>query len=333
MLACDALAAQAAARQMGPFDETGPHALGALSRQVACRRWRVVFTAIGIQPVAPPEAVFLRALLPAGDQLLEALLDELRDQAGDIPAGDGGADLGNLDGPIFDEIDGEGNLGDGVAVMGGGGGDAGDDLAVPDAPTSDPRHSASSIDFFAVQVRWHLHALHGRTGTLAHGHTGTPQVHTPSAHRKCTPQVHTKSAHHKYTLHSGMAQVLDELERETYLHGELAARIGAALERAAALERIVLTDAAAGVLRQRIAGALQQGESLERATAAAVAAYHRQIVRRQVQQSTWDPSSNSTRKVSGVLRFMPFKHKDAEYLEYDLLSHVFRHVPTAKVCT
>ena len=39
---------------------------------------------------------------------------------------------------------------------------------------------------------------------------------------------------------------------------------------------------------------------LEAATSAAVAAWHRQMVRRQVQQSTWDPSSNSSRRVSGM---------------------------------
>ena len=117
------------------------------------------------------------------------------------------------------------------------------------------------------------------------------------------------------------------VEREQLVSGEQAARIGAALEAAAKAERLLLTDAAASVLRERIASALQRGEALEAATAVAVAQYHRQLVRRQVQQSTWDPSSNTSRKVSGVLKFMPFKHKDAEYLEYDLLSLVFRHLP------
>ena len=39
-------------------------------------------------------------------------------------------------------------------------------------------------------------------------------------------------------------------------------------------------------------------------------------MRRQVQQSTWDPSSNSSRRVSGLLKFMPFKHKeDVEFFQ------------------
>ena len=129
------------------------------------------------------------------------------------------------------------------------------------------------------------------------------------------------------------SEAIEELEREAFLQGERAARIGAALEHAAARERLLLTDAAAAVLRKRIAAALQRGEELEAATAAAVAAYHRQLVRRQVQQSTWDPSSNTSRKVSGVLKFMPFKHKDAEFLEYDLLSQVFRYLPHKAIGT
>ena len=112
-----------------------------------------------------------------------------------------------------------------------------------------------------------------------------------------------------------------------YNHGERAARIGAVPEAAAKAERLLLTDAAISVLKGRIATALQRGEGLEAATAAAVAAWHRQLVRRQVQQSTWDPSSNTSRKVSNVLRFMPFRHKEAEYLEYDLLSLVFAYLP------
>ena len=120
---------------------------------------------------------------------------------------------------------------------------------------------------------------------------------------------------------------LDEMEREAYLRGERAARIGAALEAAAKAERLLLTDAASNVLKGRIAAALQRGEALDTATRAAVAAWHRQLVRRQVQQSTWDPSGNTSRKVSGVLKFMPFKHKEAEYLEYDLLALVFAHLP------
>ena len=70
-------------------------------------------------------------------------------------------------------------------------------------------------------------------------------------------------------------------------------------------------------LKGRIAATLQRGEALEVATTHAVEAWHKQLVRKQIQQSTWDPSANTSRKVSGVVRFMPFKHTDAEYLEYE----------------
>ena len=138
---------------------------------------------------------------------------------------------------------------------------------------------------------------------------------------------------HVPTLTALAREALLELERDVILKGERAARIGAALERAAKNERLVLTDAAAAVLERRIAAALQRGEEVEAAAVAAVASYHRQLVRRQVQQSTWDPSSNSSRKVSGVLKFMPFKHKDSEFLEYDLLCQVFRYLPLQSLGT
>ena len=98
------------------------------------------------------------------------------------------------------------------------------------------------------------------------------------------------------------AEYLQEAEEAAILEGERASVIGAALDRACKVERFLLTDAAAAVLKGRIAAALLRGEELEAATRAAVAAYHRRLVRRQVQQSTWDPSSNTSRKVSGVLK-------------------------------
>ena len=52
----------------------------------------------------------------------------------------------------------------------------------------------------------------------------------------------------------------------------------------AAHERLLLSDNAVAVLRVRIAGAVQRGEELEVATRHALAQWHRQHGRRQVQQ-------------------------------------------------
>lgn len=109
-------------------------------------------------------------------------------------------------------------------------------------------------------------------------------------------------------------------EREGHVD---AAEIAAALEAAAHAQRLLLTDAAAASLQQSVALARGRGDSLADAVDAAVREWHRQLVRRQVQQTVWDPSGNLTRKVTGLVRFMPFKNSAADQFQFCLLVGVF----------
>jgi len=88
----------------------------------------------------------------------------------------------------------------------------------------------------------------------------------------------------------------------------------------------LLSDAAAASLQQRVASALRRGETLDAAVIAALRDWQRQLVRRQVQQTVWDPSGNSTRKVTGVVRFMPFK-RDADHFDFWVLANAFAFLP------
>lgn len=106
-----------------------------------------------------------------------------------------------------------------------------------------------------------------------------------------------------------------------------AAEIAAALEAAAHSKRLLLTDAATASLQRRVAIALRRGVELTTAVDTAMREWHEQVVRRQVQQTVWDPSGNETRKVTGVVRFMPFKQRDSERFDYALLSWVFPLLP------
>jgi len=115
-------------------------------------------------------------------------------------------------------------------------------------------------------------------------------------------------------------------EQRQHLHQAEAARVASALQAAADVRRLVLTEAACAALQQRVAQAVRQGTALQDAVAAALDEWHKQQVRRKVQQTIWDSSGNSTKRVTGVVRFMPFK-MGAEKFDYELLVMVFRRLP------
>lgn len=121
-------------------------------------------------------------------------------------------------------------------------------------------------------------------------------------------------------------------EKEEYLKHEEIAQVSSALEAAAATQRLLLTDAAMDTLRKRVAMAIRQGQELEAAVAAALAEWKKQLVRRQVQQTVWDTSSNSTNKVTGVVRFMPFK-QGGDRFDYQLLESLFQILPFRELPT
>jgi len=132
--------------------------------------------------------------------------------------------------------------------------------------------------------------------------------------------------------------VLTEWAQGERLAQEEAAEIAAALEAEAHSSRLLLTDAAALTLQRKVAAALRRGASLEDAVAAAMREYHKQVVRRQVQQTIWDPSGNHTRRITGVVRFMPFKQSSSDRVDYEMLPDVFAMLPfrqlgeIARVC-
>ena len=55
-----------------------------------------------------------------------------------------------------------------------------------------------------------------------------------------------------------------------------------------------------------------------------MAAWHKKALRRQVQQTVWDSSGNHSRKLTGIVRFMPYKRQAAQELDYELLACVFQ---------
>merc|ERR1712137_1451275 len=95
-------------------------------------------------------------------------------------------------------------------------------------------------------------------------------------------------------------------QRQRVLQQDIS-QISSALEGTANSMRLLLTDAARTTLQERIAAAVRRGEELETAVGRVLQEWHKQIIRRQMPQTVWDPSRNSTRKVTGVVRFMPFK--------------------------
>jgi len=119
---------------------------------------------------------------------------------------------------------------------------------------------------------------------------------------------------------------ITEWEQQEHLQQQDFAQISAALEARANAERIMLTDAAASSLQQRVASFLRRGDDLELAVINVLRDWQRQWVRKQVQQTVWDPSGNFTRKVTGVVRFMPFK-RDANEFEYWVLANSFVFLP------
>jgi len=106
------------------------------------------------------------------------------------------------------------------------------------------------------------------------------------------------------------------------------AEITSALEAEAHSQRILVTDAAMATLHRRVQAALRSGDDLVVAVTAALNEWRKQLVSKQISQTVWDPSGNETRKVTGVVRFMPFKHNIADHLfEYSILVCVFPMLP------
>ena len=102
------------------------------------------------------------------------------------------------------------------------------------------------------------------------------------------------------------------------------AQIAAELQIVASARRFRLTDAAFEALESKVATAVRGGVPLKHAVVAALRAWEREVVRSQVQQTVWDPSSNSTAKASGVVKFMPFKRAKSEGHLYEMLVSIFR---------
>lgn len=136
---------------------------------------------------------------------------------------------------------------------------------------------------------------------------------------------------------AAITATLSDWEQQAHLEQKDIAQIAAAIEAKANSERLLLSDAAAASLQQRVASALRRGETLDAAVIAVLRDWQRQLVRRQVQQTVWDPSGNSTRKVTGVVRFMPFK-RDCEHFDFWVLANAFaflpfqQHAVIARVC-
>ncbi|KAL3912676.1 MAG: hypothetical protein SGPRY_008256 [Prymnesium sp.] len=108
---------------------------------------------------------------------------------------------------------------------------------------------------------------------------------------------------------------------------ELQAEVASALEKEAQAQRLMLPHAACSRLAVQAVKAVKAGEEVVNAVRAALAEWHRQMLRRQVLQTVWDPSGNESRRMSGMVRFMPFKQQTADNLEYELLSLVFAKLP------
>ena len=43
-----------------------------------------------------------------------------------------------------------------------------------------------------------------------------------------------------------------------------------------------------------------------------------------MQQTVWDSSGNHSRKLTGIVRFMPYKRQAAQELDYELLACIFQ---------
>eukprot|EP00928_Gymnodinium_smaydae_P030743 TRINITY_DN22775_c0_g4_i1.p1 TRINITY_DN22775_c0_g4~~TRINITY_DN22775_c0_g4_i1.p1 ORF type:complete len:1701 (+),score=392.27 TRINITY_DN22775_c0_g4_i1:58-5160(+) len=151
--------------------------------------------------------------------------------------------------------------------------------------------------------------------------------------------LETSSEDYASALDFHLRNALGDWETRRRLADEEEAQIASALERAVEQQRLTLSDAAMSTLRRRVAAALRRGDAIETAVRVAVQEWHKQAVRKQVQQSIWDPSGNVTKKVTGVVRFMPFK-TDASLHRFNsgLLCDVFALLPLhtqgklARVC-
>ena len=106
------------------------------------------------------------------------------------------------------------------------------------------------------------------------------------------------------------------------------AQVASKIEAAARAERVLLTDAAAATLRARVTGAIDRGVPLAEAVSAAMREWRAQVVRRQVGQAVWDPSGNSSARVCGVVRFMPYARHGTDSLDYEMLVAVFSYLPS-----
>lgn len=125
------------------------------------------------------------------------------------------------------------------------------------------------------------------------------------------------------TMALAVTQALEDWATTERIGQELIAQIQSALETSAKVHRVLVSDAAMAKLRRRVEVLLRCGDELPNAVEIALGEWREQLVRRQVQQTVWDPSSNQTAQVTGVLRFMPFKHTGPDLLEYMMLMTVF----------
>jgi len=139
-------------------------------------------------------------------------------------------------------------------------------------------------------------------------------------------------------LQRALAIELEEWKDEKFGNQSDFAELRSALEAAIKAQRLVLTDAAMDSLTKQLQKAVVNGEGLQSAVQNVLKDWQKQMVRRQVQQTIWDPSGNATKQVTGMVRFMPFKQQSGDHFDYLMLMTVFEMLPfqslgtLARVC-
>ena len=121
-----------------------------------------------------------------------------------------------------------------------------------------------------------------------------------------------------------------------HMQDEETAEVGSAVDAAIKQRRLLLGERATAALVTRVAGEVSRGADLEEAVAAALDEIQTSMLRRQVQQTVWDTSSNQTRvsaAADGAVRFFPFRARAADAFDYELLSAVFAMLPLSALRT
>ena len=108
---------------------------------------------------------------------------------------------------------------------------------------------------------------------------------------------------------------------------ELEAQVASALDAEAQARRLMVSDEAARKMKVRVVAAVRRGEPMDEAVRASLDEWNRQLLRRQVQQTVWDPSGNQSRRMTGMVRFMPFKPQGADSLDFEMLMLIFAMLP------